>query len=86
VVQVKLYPKQQIALTYTHIIIVVVIIIIISPSSSSSSPSGGRSWAAVDGDRVVYRWLRAGRRDIGGHGHGWLATVIDDGTKSSRAC
>jgi hypothetical protein len=33
---------------------------------------------AVDGDRVVHRWLGTGRRDIGSHVHGLLATVIDD--------
>jgi hypothetical protein len=30
---------------------------------------------AVDGDRVVHRWLGTGRRDIGSHMHGLLATV-----------
>jgi hypothetical protein len=34
---------------------------------------------AVDGDRVVHRWLEAVCRDVGGRGRGRLAAVIDDG-------
>jgi hypothetical protein len=33
---------------------------------------------AVDGDRVVHRWLEAVYRDVGGHGRGRLAAVRDD--------
>jgi hypothetical protein len=86
VFRVKLYPRKQIALTYTHIVVVVVIII---SSSSSSSYRRRRHHrvdvpgATVDGDRVVHRRFRAGRRDVGGHGHGWLAVVIDDDAKSA---
>jgi hypothetical protein len=37
---------------------------------------------AVDGDRVVHRWLGAVCRDVGGRGRGRLAAVIDDGEVS----
>jgi hypothetical protein len=37
------------------------------------------SGVAVDGDRVVHRWLGAVCLDVGGRGCGRLAAVIDDG-------
>jgi hypothetical protein len=42
---------------------------------------------AVDGDRVVYWRLGAGRRNVGSGGYGRLAAVIDDGGvgKAARA-
>jgi hypothetical protein len=41
---------------------------------------------AVDGDRVIHRQRRAGRRDVGGHGRGRLVTVIDDGEVDIASC
>jgi hypothetical protein len=43
-------------------------------------------WVAVDGDRVVHRRFRAGRRDVEGRGRGRLAAMIDDDgfSKASR--
>jgi hypothetical protein len=40
----------------------------------------------VDGDRVVHRRLKTGRRDVRGRGRGRLVAVIDDGGfgKASR--
>jgi hypothetical protein len=41
---------------------------------------------AVDGDRVVHRWLGAIGRDVGGRGRGRLAAVIDDDGVGEAHC
>jgi hypothetical protein len=47
--------------------------------AASSNHRVDVSGVVVDGDRVVHRRLGADNWDVGSHGHGLLAAVIDDG-------